>query len=68
MKIPKITKKNFKRAVYRNANVCVYLYSFTVKASSVCNDVWDIIDGTDQRSCVVSISLGAPAKFVYLLF
>ena len=24
--------------------VCLYLYSFTVKASSVCNDVWGIFD------------------------
>ena len=23
--------------------VCVCLYSFTLKASSVCNDVWDIL-------------------------
>ena len=29
--------------------ICVYvcLYSFTVKASSVCNDAWDILKGTD---------------------
>ena len=26
-------------------NVC--LYSLTVKASSVCNDAWDILKGTD---------------------
>ena len=31
------------------------LYAFTVKASSVCNDIWDILEGTNQRSCVVSI-------------
>ena len=44
--------------------VCVYvcLYSFTVKASFVCSDVWDIPECTDQRSYVVSIILGASAK------
>ena len=44
--------------------VCVCLYSFTVKASSVCNDILDIIEGTDQRSCVVSIMLCVFAKFL----
>ena len=48
--------------------VCVYLYSFTVIASSVCNDVSDILEGTDQRSCVVSIFLGASVKFLHLRF
>ena len=48
--------------------MCVCLYSFTVKAVSVCNDVWDILEGTDQRSCVVSIILGASAKFLHLRF
>ena len=33
--------------------VCVCLYSFTIKASSVCDDVSDIPEYTDQRSCVV---------------
>ena len=33
--------------------VCVCLYSFTIKASSVCDDAWDIPEYTDQRSCVV---------------
>ena len=50
--------------------VCVFvcLYYFTVKASSVCNDVWDIPEGTDQRTYVVSIILGALAKFFHLRF
>ena len=50
--------------------VCVFvcLYYFTVKASSVCNDVWDIHEGTDQRTYVVSIILGALAKFFHLRF
>ena len=39
--------------------MCVCVYSLTVKASSVCNVVWDILEGMDQRSCVVSIILGA---------
>ena len=51
-------------------DICVYvcLSSFIVKASSVCNDVWGILDGTDQRSCVMSITLGASAKFLHLRF
>ena len=50
--------------------VCVFvcLCYFTVKASSVCNDVWDIPEGTDQRTYVVSIILGALAKFFHLRF
>ena len=50
--------------VHACARVCVCLYSFTVKASSVCNDILDIIEGTDQRSCVVSIMLCVFAKFL----
>ena len=46
--------------------VCVCLYSFTIKASSVYNNVWDIIEGMDQRPCVVNIILGASAKFLHL--
>ena len=37
--------------------VCVYTYSFTINASSACNDVQGILEGMDQRSCVVSIIL-----------
>ena len=48
------------------ARACVYLYSFTVKTSSVFNDVLDILEGMDQRSFVVSIILGASAKFLHL--
>ena len=29
---------------------------------------WDILEGTDQRSCVVTIILGASAKFLHLRF
>ena len=47
---------------------CVCAYFFTIKASSVCNDIWDILEGADQRSSVVSIILGAPAKFRHLRF
>ena len=39
--------------VYVRVCVCVCLYSFTIKASSVCDDAWDIPEYTDQRSCVV---------------
>ena len=52
--------------VCARACVCVCLYSSTVKASSVYNDVWDILEGTDQRSCVVSIIPGASAKYLHL--
>ena len=40
------------------ACVCVCLYSFTVKVSSVCDDVWDIPEYTDQRSCVLEYYSG----------
>ena len=43
----------------------VCLYSFTVKAFFVCNNVLDILESTDQRSCVVSIMLDASAKFLH---
>ena len=50
------------------AVVCVCLYSFTLKTPSVCKDVRDILEGTNQRSCVASIILGASAKFLHLRF
>ena len=34
--------------------VCVCLYSFTIKTFSVCNDFRDILESTDQWSCVVN--------------
>ena len=37
--------------------VCVCLYSFTVKASSVCNDVWDILEGTLPSATMPGIYL-----------
>ena len=47
--------------------VCVVcLYSSTVKASSECKMSERYLRGTDQRSCVVNIYLGASAKFVHL--
>ena len=39
--------------------VCVCLYSSTVKASSDCKMFKTYLRGTDQRSCVVNIYLGA---------
>ena len=46
--------------------MCVCVYREAIKASSVCNDVWDILEGTDEHFCIVSIILGASAKFLYL--
>ena len=43
--------------------VCVCLYSSIVKASSE-----TCLRGTDQRSCVVNMYLGASAKFLHLYF
>ena len=49
--------------------VCLCFWTFTVKASSLCNnDVCSILDCTNQQSCDVSIILGASAKFLYLRF
>ena len=46
-----------------HACVCVCLNFFTAKASSVCDDAWDILEGTDQLPCAVSI-----VKFLHLRF
>ena len=48
--------------------VCMCLYSSTVKASSDCKMSKTCLRGTDQRSCVVNIYLGASAKFLHLYF
>ena len=48
--------------------VCVRLYHSTAKASSFWNDVLDILEGTDQRSCVKSIILDTTAKPHHLTF
>ena len=45
--------------------VCVCLYSSTMKASSDCKMSETYLRGTDQRSCVVNIYLGAFAKFIH---
>ena len=54
------------------AGVCVCLfvclYSSTVKTSSDCKMSKTYLRGTDQRSCVVNIHLGASAKFLHLYF
>ena len=60
----RITSSIFWNPKYTSA-VYVCLYSFTVKTSSVYNEVWDILEGTDQRFCVVSIILGASSKMSY---
>ena len=46
--------------------VCVCLYSSTMKASSDCKMSETYLRGTDQRSCVVNIYLGASTKFIHL--
>ena len=46
--------------------LCVCLYSSTVTASSNCKISKTYLRGTDQRSCVVNIYLGASANFLYL--
>ena len=46
--------------------VCVCLYPFTVKASSVYKMSDTCLRGTDQRCCVVSIIRCASAKFLHL--
>ena len=46
---------------------CVLCLS-TVKASSVCSDVLDTLEYTDQQSCAVCIILGTFAKFLNLSF
>ena len=48
--------------------VCVCLYLSTVKASSVYNDVMDILGGADQRYCVEGIILDTSGKFLHLSF
>ena len=45
--------------------VCVCVCS-TVKAFSVCKMFETYFRGTDQRSCVVNINLGASAKFLHI--
>ena len=47
--------------------VCIFML-FLVKASSVCHYVWDIHECTDQRSCVVRITLSPFAKILHLCF
>ena len=43
-------------------------YPSTVKDSSVCNDVLDIFEGTDQRSCVEGIIRDTSANSLHLSF
>ena len=49
-------------------SVCLFLYSFTVKTSSVCKVPETCLRGMDQQFCVVSIIPGASAKFPRLHF
>ena len=46
---------------------CVFLH-FHCKSFFVCNDVSDILEGTDQRSCVEGIILDTSAKSLHLSF
>ena len=45
--------------------VCVCLYTATVKASSV---AFEILESTDQQSCVKGIILDVSAKSLHLSF
>ena len=44
------------------------LYPSTVEVSFVCNDVLEIPERTDQRSCIVGIMLYTSSKFLHLSF
>ena len=48
--------------------MCVCLYPSTVEASSVCNDVLEILECLDQRSCFVGMLLDVFAEFLHLSF
>ena len=56
--------------MYVCACVCdrAYLYPSTVEVSFVCNDVLEIPERTDQRSCIVGIMLYTSSKFLNLSF
>ena len=49
------------------ACACVCGYTLSPQRLLPSCDAWDIPEGTDQRSSVVSIMLGTSAKFLYLL-
>lgn len=57
------------RGFWSTTFMCVYvcLYPFTAEAS-VYNDVVDILECTDQQSCVKDITWEASAKFTHLSF
>ena len=44
--------------------VCVFMF-FYREGFFPLQDVRDILEGTDQRLCVVNINLGASAKFLH---
>ena len=48
-----------------DTGVCVFIF-FHREGFFRLQDVCNILDGPDQRSCVVNIILGASAKFIYL--
>ena len=62
----KSIKNTVSQVIFCYLRVCVYLYSFTVKASSNCKMSKTYFEGTDQRSCVVNISWVLSAKFLHL--
>ena len=39
--------------------MCLFLYPFTIEVSSVCSDVLDILECTEQQTFVVAILLDA---------
>lgn len=63
----KLSLSKMSSAVVVVVGICVCLYTSTVEAS-VCNDVLDILECTDQGFCVLGTLLDASAKFLYLCF
>ena len=69
MVLKAIQKQNSKQSfckVSSEAVVCVYIYSSTVKVSSIFKMSETYLRGTDQRSCVLNINLDPSAKFLDL--
>ena len=63
---PETSSKQSLCKVSSEAAVCVYIYSSTVKVSSIVTMTETYLRGTDQRSCVLNINLDPSAKFLHL--
>ena len=46
--------QEFGSGKYSNASMYVCVCTLSLKASSMCDNVWDILEGTDQRSYILS--------------